>query len=138
MFTKNNTSVLVTFKDQLPEKNQEWWHRIGTIIGPEELREKIKNPKTQFIDIEGLIEPGNIREASQLVDKLSRLIISNGKHLPKIITYHDYELWWVHYGDLMHKFCLPYTQYRYLLEYLKDFSKVRWFIYTKEKRFFRL
>ena len=106
----NERSVLVIFGGELPKKNQKWYRQFSKVIYPEEL--------------EKLINPGSIREANLLVDELSRLAMPNGKRISKLINWCGYELWWIHYGGLMSNFCLPYTQYRTLLSYLKDFEKV--------------
>jgi len=124
MLSKNNSSVLVVFKNELPKKNEKWWRHLNIVIGPKKLRKKIEDAKIQFVDIEKFTDPGSVRQASRLADNLSRLVVSDGRRLPKIITYCGYELWWIHHNHLMHRFCLPYTQYRQLLEYLKTFSKV--------------
>ena len=29
---KNNSSVFVVFKDELPKRNQEWWQNLDTVI----------------------------------------------------------------------------------------------------------
>ncbi|HJN62015.1 MAG TPA: HAD family hydrolase, partial [Candidatus Parcubacteria bacterium] len=123
-FGKQNSSVLVIFTNDLPKKTQKWWRQFERVVGPKVLREKIKNMHISFTDIEELTNPGSIQEAHRLGDKLSQLALSDGRGLPKLITYLGYEIWWMHYEDLSYKFCLPYTQYRDLLLYLKDFNKI--------------
>jgi hypothetical protein len=102
-------SILVAF-GQLPSKNKKFFQQFDKIIGPNELEE--------FIDT------GSIYEAYEFVNKLSRLTLSNGSRLSKLITYKDYELWWINHENLYHNFCLPYTKYRRLLEHLKSFDKI--------------
>jgi len=65
-----------------------------------------------------------VQEASELVRKLSLLKTSDGHRVSKLVNYKGYELWWIHYDDLMYKFCLPYTEYHILLKYIKDFSYI--------------
>lgn len=103
-------SILVVFGKKLPNKNKKWFEQFDEILGPKELEE--------------LIDPGSVQEACRLVDNLSRLTMPDGRRLPKIVNYRGFELWWVHYDNLFECFCLPYTQYRRLLQYLKDFNKV--------------
>ena len=73
------------------------------------------------------IEPGSIYEASAFAEELSRLILPDGTRLTKSFIYKDYELWWMHYNNLFLYFCLPYTQYKKLLEYLKTFDTVHFY-----------
>lgn len=110
MTKTENKSVLVIFGGNLPQKNQKWYQQFSKIIYPEELNK--------------FISPGSIQEANKLVDGLSQITVSDGKKISKIVNWRGYELWWVHYGSLMSLFCLPYTQYRALLSYLKDFDSV--------------
>lgn len=103
-------SILVIFGKDFPKKSKKWLAQFDEVLGLKELEE--------------LIDPGSVQEACQLVDKLSQITLPDGKSLPKIIAYQGYEFWWVQYDSLMDKFCLPYTQYRRLLEYLKEFEKI--------------
>lgn len=70
------------------------------------------------------IEPGSIYEASAFTESLSRLALSNGIRVTKLTTFEGFELWWLNYNSLFFYFGLPYTQYRKLLEYLKNFEYV--------------
>jgi hypothetical protein len=117
-------SVLVLFKKDLPKKRKEWWNQFDTVIAPKELETTIKKHSLFFVDINSLIDSGNTKDASELVRKLSLLRTRDGQRLSKVVNYKGYELWWIHYDDLMYKFCLPYTQYSRLLNYLKSFSKI--------------
>ena len=120
----NVRSALVIFGQDLPKKKKSWWRQFNKIIAPKNLQEKIQSKGVDFVDIESLIGYGSIQEANRLVNELPRLILANGRPISKLIIWQGYELWWMHYNDLMHKFCLPYTQYHGLLQYLKDFNKV--------------
>ena len=103
-------SILLIFGGELPRKNKKWFAQFDRVLGPKEVQE--------------LTDSGSVQEACQLVDNLSRIIMPDGRHLPKVIAYRGYELWWMNYDNLFESFCLPYTQYRRLLQYLKDFNKV--------------
>ena len=115
-------TVLVIFKDELPKKNNKWWEQFDTVIAPPKLEVSLRQYKLKFIDIESLLDPGSVQEASELVRKLSLLKTPDGHRISKFVNYKGYELWWIHYDDLMLKFCLPYTQYSRLLKYLLNFS----------------
>lgn len=117
-------SILVIFKNELPKKNQAWWKNLNIVIAPKKLKKQIEDKNLNFMAIESLISSGSIQESSKLVEKLSYLTIADGSRLSKLINYQGYELWWIHYDRLMYKFCLPYTQYKYLLNYLKSFNKI--------------
>ncbi|MSR87955.1 MAG: hypothetical protein EXS69_02210 [Candidatus Zambryskibacteria bacterium] len=84
--------------------------RYDEIVTPERLR--------------GLIKAGSVEEASELNRKLSLITDRAGRRVSKIVNFKGFELWWINYDNLMYKFSLPYTEYRSLLEYLKDFSNI--------------
>ena len=123
MNKNKSTSALVIFTKGLPKKNTKWWLQFETVIAPKQLEVAIWQYGLSFVDIDSLIDPGNVQEASELTRKLSLLATSDGRRVSKIVEYKDFELWWIHYDDFMYKFCLPYTQYARLLDYLKSFSK---------------
>ncbi len=116
-------SVLVVFGDDLPKKKKSWWRQFDRIIAPKSLQEKIQGRGVGFVDIGSLISYGSIQEANGLVSELSRITVADGRTLPKSVIWQGYELWWMHYDDLMYGFCMPYTEYHKLLAYLKDFDK---------------
>jgi len=103
-------SVLVIFGKESPEKSKKWFEQFDKIISPKEL--------------EGLIDPGSVQEAYDLVNKISRLTLADGSRLAKLINWQGYELWWLHFDTIYERFCLPYTQYSNLLSYLKNFKRV--------------
>ncbi|MBI2626199.1 MAG: hypothetical protein HYW69_01225 [Candidatus Nealsonbacteria bacterium] len=92
----NSKSILVIFGKESPEPGS-----FDKVLSGKEL--------------EDLMGQGSVQEAYQLFCQL-----------PKItdITYKGYELWWIHHDDIYYQFCLPYTQLRGLLDYLKDFKEV--------------
>lgn len=116
------SSALVVFEKDLPRQNDEWWRKFNVVIAPAALESTIRELGLSFVNIETLIDPGDVQKASELTINLSLLKTVNGESLPKVINYKGFELWWIHYDELMNKFCLPYTQYARLLEYLKSFS----------------
>lgn len=116
-------SVLVIFGQDLPKKKKSWWRQFNKVVAPKSLQEKIQNKGVDFVELESLTSYGSIQEANRLVTELSYLTADDGRMLPKMFIWQGYEVWWVHYDDLMYEFCLPYTQYRGLLSYLKDFNK---------------
>jgi len=119
-----NSSVLVIFTKDLPKKGIKWWRQFDIVVAPKQLEITIQQRNLSFVDIESLIDPGNVQEASELARKLSLLTVLDGRRLSKIVNYKGYELWWIHYDDIYYKFCLPFTQYHALLAYLKSFEAV--------------
>lgn len=119
-----NRSVLVIFTGEFPRKAQEWWRQFDVVVAPRRLESAIQEYGLIFVDIENLIEPGSIYEATIFLEDLSRLILPDGSRLAKSFTHKGYELWWMHYSSLFHNFCLPYTQYKKLLEYIRVFQGV--------------
>lgn len=103
-------SVLVIFGKELPKKNEKWYRQFDKVLYQEETAK--------------LIRPGSIQEAHELVSRLARLETNDGRRLSKLINYQGYELWWMNCDTLYYRFCMPYTQYRDLLFYLKDFDKI--------------
>lgn len=98
--------------------------KFDTIVATKMLQKNIKTLGYQFVELETLIGPGSIHEASAFAEELSRLKLPDGSSLPKSFTYKGYELWWIHYNGLFSYFCLPYMQYKKLLDYLKSFHNV--------------
>ena len=101
---------MVIFGKDLPKKNKRWFRQFDKVLNPKE--------------VEQFICPGSVREAQQILIKLPNLTASDGKKISKAINYRGYELWWMNYDILFERFCLPYTQYRNLLFYLKDFDGI--------------
>lgn len=85
-----------------------------------------KNIRRQFdevifaLDLPKFVSPGSIQEAYELFSNLS------GLDFPKVY-YKGFDLWWMDCEAIYERFCLPYTQYRNLLEHLKDFNKAYFF-----------
>ncbi len=121
--SKFESRVSVIFGGELP-RNHISMDKFDTIIAGRALEEEIKKLGYKYVDIGEFVGSGSIYEANDLVEELSRLKFPDGSRLSKSFTYQGYELWWAHYGDLFHHFCLPYTQYKDLLEYLKSFKNI--------------
>jgi hypothetical protein len=117
-------SVLVVFGDKLPRRNKSWWQQIDEVIAPRIIRGAIPSGKIAFVDIESLSTPGSMQEANALAVKLPDLTLADGRKISRSANWQGYDLWWLHYEDLLWKFCLPYTQYKELLLRLKDFDRV--------------
>lgn len=96
--------------------------KFDTIVADKIFQEKVEGLGCQFIELETLVEPGSVYEAGIFLEELSYLNLPNGSRLSKSFIYKGYELWWIHYNDLFNYFCLPYTQHRRLLEYLRSFK----------------
>lgn len=114
-------SVLAVFGNKIPAKNKSWWAQFDQVLMPK--------------DLEKLIGPGNVREASQLLNKLAQFETADGRKISKMVNYHGYDLWWINYDALYHNFCLPYTQYKALLRRFKDFDRVYLFQPPQEHLF---
>lgn len=119
----NKKSVLVIFSQKLPKKKGKWWKQFSQVIAPLILKEEIEKRGVLFMDIGDLADHGSVQEAFKILGDLSRLTLPDGSRLSKLVKYQGYEVWWMNYGYMYYKFCMPYTQYRRLLDYLKDFDK---------------
>lgn len=121
---RKNTSVLVVFSNELPFKKQSLVQSCDTVVAPASLRKEIEESGGRWVDLQGFLEPGSIYEASSFAEELSCLSLPDGTRVTKSCMYKGYELWWIHYTDLFLKFCLPFTQCKKLLLFLKDFEEV--------------
>lgn len=117
-------AVLVIFGDTFPQRFDAWLQKYGTIIARSSFKEQVEAHGCVWEDLDAYKEAGSIYEANALLVELSRIVLPNGTRLTKSVMYKGYELWWIHYTDLFLNFCLPYTQYKKLLEHLKDFPSV--------------
>ena len=122
-----NESVLVIFGGDFPPSGILSKRQHDVIIADEKLRQHIEDTGFKFIPIGPLIEAGSIHDASAFLEELSYLKLADGSRLAKSFEYKGYELWWTHYDSLFIYFCLPYTQYKKLLEYLKSFRAVSFY-----------
>ncbi len=122
-----NESALVIFGGDFPPGEILSKRQYDVIIADEKLRQHVENTGSKFIPIGPQISAGSIHEASAFLEELSYLKLADGSRLSKSFTYEGYELWWIHYTSLFIYFCLPYTQYKKLLEYLKSFHAVSFY-----------
>lgn len=91
---------------------------------------KLHNKYDEIIDsskVAEFVEAGSIYEAETMVQELSSTILPNGTKIAKSFIFRGYELWWMHYSNLFLYFCLPFTQHRKLLEYLRNFNHVTFY-----------
>lgn len=83
-----------------------------------------QHAEASFIELDSLVGPGSVYEASAFLEKLSHMKLADDTRISKSMLHKGYELWWIHYDDLFFYFCLPYTQYKNLLAYLTQFKNV--------------
>ncbi len=120
--TLGNHTVLVVFGARVPRRVP---REVSTIIAPASLAEEVRAHGRHFVNLDSLIDFGNIYEAAALTERLTQIRLPDGRRLTKLVTFRGYELWWIHYDALYHRFLLPLTQYRRLLERLVEFSDVQ-------------
>mgnify|MGYP001559888537 CR=1 FL=1 len=123
-FKQMKESVLVIFGDVVPKQEEKWWQQFGTVVASTKLQPEIRSLNLNFVDLEELIGPGSVRDASIFTEELSRVVLPHGSRVAKSVVYKGYELWWMHCHGLFLYFCLPYTQYSKLLDYLRSFRRV--------------
>lgn len=93
------------------------------VVAPKQL-EKLIDKDLVFVNVDDFVGAGSIYEASALIEEFSHLKLCDGSRLTKFLVFKGYELWWLYYNNLFLYFCLPYTQYKKLLEHLKTYSGV--------------
>ncbi len=116
--------ALVIFGDVISKDGRRLIPVHGTVIAPRSLEGEVAALGGEHRPLEPFIEPGSIYEASALAGELSQLTLPDGTPVRKAFTFKGFDLWWLNYQNLFTRFCLPYTQYRKLLEHLKDFESV--------------
>lgn len=115
-------SILAVFGNELPCG---WASRgYSHVVALDALKGEVEAQGAAWVSLDSLVEPGSIYEASALLEDLSRLSFPDGARIASSFTYKGYELWWIHYESLYFYFCLPYTQYRKLLEFLASRESV--------------
>lgn len=120
----NKKSVFVILTENYPRKSREYWKKFDLVVAPTKLQQKIEDLGCAWVPLEKFVEPGSIYEARDFAVELSRLTFPDGSRLVKSCVYQGYELWWTNYQTLYTHFCLPFTQYKKLLEYVKNFQSV--------------
>lgn len=123
MAPQAKSSILVIFGNELPVRYRAR-HKDEVIMADASLRKEVEALGCQFIALDTLTDPGDVYEASHFLEELSRLHLPDGTRVSKSIIYQGYELWWMHYGNIFNYYCLPYTQYKRMLEYLRTFRTV--------------
>lgn len=118
--------VLVIFGQEFPI-NCEWIKSFDVIIADKLFREQVEAFGAQFVDLETLVDAGSVHEAAALLEELPKLSLADGSSIAKSFTYGGYELWWIHYNSLFYYYCLPYTRYQRLLEYIRSFRKISFY-----------
>lgn len=124
--SKSSRTALVVFGKEFPFKHFAG-RKYDTIVADKRLSKDIEALGSQFIDIGALVDPGSVYEAGDFLESLSSLELPNGPTISKAFEYKGYQLWWIHYGDLFTYFSLPYTQYKRMLEYLREFESISFF-----------
>jgi len=127
MAKTDKQSILVIFGNVLPRKNGSWWRQFDQVVCPVELKGAVQKRGLLFIELETMVLPGSVHQAHTIIDKIIRSVLPNGSRLTKIVSWRGYELWWMYYDSIYYQFCLPYTQYDKLIDFLKDFKKVHLF-----------
>lgn len=122
-----NKCALVVFGKKVPEREKIWWQRFEVLVASPELNTTASQHGLDFVNIDSLIEAGSIYEASAFAEELSCLKLSDGSRLAKLAKYQGYELWWLYYDSLFFYFCLPFTQYKKLLIYLREFKQISFY-----------
>lgn len=120
-------SVLVIFSGELSKSTKRLLRGFDVVVAPLKLQIEIESRGCAWVNLDDLVEAGSIYEASVFVDELARLAFPNGIRVAKSFEYDGYELWWMNYQNLYTRFCLPYTQYRKLLEYLTHFQNISFY-----------
>ncbi|MGA9348242.1 MAG: hypothetical protein WBW48_05490 [Anaerolineae bacterium] len=120
----DNHVVLVVFGDSLPRRVR---REVSTIIAPASLAREVRASGLDFVDLDSLIDFGNIYEAAAFTERLTQIKLPDGRGLTKLVTLQGYDLWWIHYDALYYNFLLPLTQYRRLLDRLVEFSEVQFY-----------
>ena len=82
-------SVLVVFGNDLPAKKGQWWKQFDIVIAPKKLEAKILQCGLSYIDLNSLVDPGNVqqlREAIILLAHNQNLRNSMGKKGKRLWT----------------------------------------------------
>lgn len=120
---QNPKSVLVIYGKKFPKKMPSPG-RFDVIVADLVFKDRVIALDSSFVDLETLIDPGSVHEASILLEELPKISLPNGSCIAKSFLYEGYELWWIHYNSLFYFFCIPYTQQKRVLEYLVRFQTI--------------
>lgn len=122
--TEKNKSALVIFSGELTKSRKKIFHRFDIIVAPVKLQSEIESLGYTWINLDDFVEPGSIYEASAFAQELSQMVLPNKTPLKKAVIYRGFDLWWLNYQNLFTRFCLPYTQYKKLLIFLREYKRV--------------
>ncbi|HYF29391.1 MAG TPA: hypothetical protein VEA36_03445 [Candidatus Paceibacterota bacterium] len=109
---------------EVPTRPPAWWREFDTVFARRTHTEVLEQLGVAYEDLDAILDPGSIFEATDMVRALARITLPDGSRLAKSVLYKGYELWWIHYDDLHLKFCLPFTQYEPLLKALTAYEEV--------------
>lgn len=101
--------------------------RLDVVVADSIHKNDIENLGYTFVDIGTLVGLSSIEEANIFLDELSSATFPGVGKVSKSFVFEGYELWWVHYNDFFHYFSLPFTQYKILLEYLRNFENITFY-----------
>ncbi len=118
-------SVLVIFSGGLTKSREKLLGDFDVIVAPVKLQKEIEASGYAWTNLDSLIDAGSIYEANIFAEELSCMKFpDDGSRISQFCMHKGYELWWLSYEYLFLSFCLPYTRYRMLLEYVRDFENV--------------
>ncbi|QQR64931.1 hypothetical protein IPH92_05275 [Candidatus Kaiserbacteria bacterium] len=120
-------TALVIFKKTFSEKERNFFKNTAhyeVVIAPAELKDEITLLGYTYLALEEYVEAGSIYTANTLVQELSTLTFHDGTRVSKSFIYKGYELWWMNYDTLYFLYCLPYSQYKRLLEHLVIYDDI--------------
>lgn len=113
--------VLIVFGSKLPPALP---GQFSLVIAPRSLQQEAERMGSAFAALDGLVGPGSVQEAGALARSLPKLALPDGRPLTSLVSYRGYELWWTHMTDLFLYYCLPYTEYRPLLERAAEYDEI--------------
>lgn len=101
--------------------------RFDVIVADGMFKKDVESLNSKFLDLNTFVDPGSIHEASKFSEELSRIVLSDGSRLSKSFMYEGYELWWMYCNSMFLLFCVPYTQYKRLLEFVSSYKHVSFY-----------
>ncbi len=126
---KNKSNIAVIFGKEVSISHLRSFD-CQIVLAEDSLKDKIESAGFFWESLENLIGWEDIYEANKLLKDVSSTKLPNGQLVSKSFLYKGYELWWANYNNLYLYFCLPFTKYKNLLNYLKNFDLV--YLYKPE------
>ncbi len=120
-------TALVVFGESFPRLKSLSVQKFTIVVAPKMFKNHVHTLGYDFAELDTFIDPGSVYEASAMLEELPKISFADGNPVSKSFIYKGYELWWINYNNFFYHFCLPYTQYKRLLEYLKEFQKVTFY-----------